>query len=44
MYETPKKGFIPGIEDDDDDCVQEEETYGKEDEEENIGPVASPPT
>ena len=32
--ETPKQGFIPGIEEDDDDSVKEEkeETYGKEEE------------
>jgi len=40
--ETPKQGFIPGIEDDDDDDSvkeEEEETYGREEEEASIGTV-----
>jgi len=45
VYETPKKGFIPGIEEEyDDDTVkeEEEETYCKE-EKEDVGSEASPP-
>ena len=42
----PKQGFIPGIgnDDNDDDAFTEEEvqTYGTEEDEENIGIVASP--
>jgi len=40
VYETPKQGLIPGIEDDDDSFKEEKETYGKE---ENVRTVASPP-
>jgi len=47
VYENAKQGFIPGIGDEDDDDISvkvEEETmtYGREEEEENAGTVASP--
>jgi len=38
VYETPKHGFIPGIDDDDNDGTEEEQT-----EEENVGTVGGPP-